>query len=131
MGWAVDTVAAVLMLVMGAAIAGVWTRDILAGEAVDLSDGILAARDPEAGTLYWPHWLAEYATAVTLVVAAIGLLLDAGWAPILGGLATGALLYTSINSLGWALARRERFGYAVPMIVGVVVGLFLAIHLIR
>ena len=50
-----DVAAAVLMIAMGAAIAGVWTRDIVAGDKVDLSNGVFAARDPDAGTLFWPH----------------------------------------------------------------------------
>jgi hypothetical protein len=72
----VDLIVPILMIVMGAAIAGVWTRDILRGEQVDVSQGLLAARDPDSGTLLWPHWLAEYATAGALVAAAVGLLLD-------------------------------------------------------
>ena len=118
------------MIAMGAAIAGVWTRDIVAGDKVDLSNGIVAARDPDAGTLFWPHWLAEYATAAALIAAAAGLLIDANWAGTLGGIATGALLYTSINSLAWSLAERERRPYAIPMLTGVAVGMILAIHLL-
>ena len=34
--------------------------------------------------------------------------------------ALGALAYSSLNSLGWALAERARFAYAVPMVVGLV-----------
>jgi len=125
-----DELAAVLMILMGVAIAGVWTRDILAGEKIDLTHGIFAARDPDAGTLFWPHWLAEYATAAMLIAAAVGLLVDANWAAALGGLAIGALLYTSINSLAWALSKGDRLGYAVPMLAGVAVGLFVAVHLV-
>jgi len=124
-----DNVIAVLMIAMGVAIAGVWTRDILAGNKVDLSQGIFAARDPDAATLFWPHWLAEYATAAALIGAAIGLFLDANWAGALSGLATGALLYTSTNSLAWALSQRDRLGYAVPMFVGIAISLFVAFYL--
>ena len=94
-----NNVAAVLMMLMGITIAGVWTREILAGDKVDLSHGFFAARDPDAGTLFWCHWLAEYVTAAALIVAAVGLLVHANWAAAIGGLATGALLYTSVNSL--------------------------------
>lgn len=123
-----DTVAAVAMIVMGVAIAGVWTRDIVAGEKVDLSGGIFAARDSE-GTLLWPHWLAEYATAAALIGAAIGVVTEAGWSRALTGIATGALLYTSVNSLSWALSERDRVVYAVPMVAGIVVGAFLIVYL--
>lgn len=125
-----DVAAVILMIAMGAAIAGVWTRDIIAGDKVDLSNGIFAARDPDAGTLFWPHWLADYATAAALITAAVGLLVDTNWADAVEGIANGALLYTSINSLAWSLAERDRRAYAIPMLTGVAVGLFLAVHLL-
>ncbi|MGB9357164.1 MAG: hypothetical protein WCC01_01275 [Acidimicrobiia bacterium] len=125
-----DIVVPVLLIVMGMAMAAIWTRDILRGEQVDLSVGLFAARDPEAGTLFWPHWLAEYGTAVLLVVGGVGLLGDAGWAPMVAAIGTGALLYTSTNSLGWALARRERWSYAAPMLAGVVLGIASTVFLL-
>ena len=125
-----ETAVAVSLMIMGAGIAGVWTRDILAAEYVDLSHGVFSARDPDSGTLFWPHWLAEYATAAALVAAAIGLLADAGWARPLAAMASGALLYTSTNSLGWALSRRDRLAYAVPMVAGLVVGVVACIFLL-
>ena len=125
-----NTIVAVLMIVMGVAISGVWTREILAGEKIDLTHGIFAARDPDAGTLFWPHWLAEYTTAAALIGGAIGLFLEASWATTLSGLATGALLYTSTNSLAWALSQRGRLAYAIPMFSGIAVGLFIAIYFV-
>ena len=113
---------AVFMLAMGVAIAAVWTRDIVAGMQVDLSAGFFRARDDAAGTLFWPHWIAEYGTAAALVAGAIGLLLGALWGEPVSFAALGALLYTSANSLGWAWARPERRPYAIPMLVGVVGG---------
>lgn len=125
-----DVAVAVLMIVMGVAIAGTWTRDIVAGDQVDLTQGLFAARDPDDGRLFWPHWLAEYATAAALIAAGVGLTLDADWGGVLGALATGALIYTSTNSLGWAFARRDRLGYAFSMLAGVAVGVFVAIYLL-
>lgn len=125
-----DVVVAVLMLLMGIAIAAIWTRDIVAGEQVDLSDGFFAARDPAGGTLFWPHWLAEYGTAVLLVAGGTGLLTDVGWAGIVAAVAAGALLYTSTNALGWALAKPERRAYAFPMFAGIVVGLLAFVYLL-
>jgi hypothetical protein len=118
------------MMVMGVGIAGVWTRDILAGELVDLSEGLFQARDGDDGSLLWLHWLAEYTTAACLTVGGIGLLSDSAWGGPLAGLALGALFYTSVNSLGWALARRERRAYRAPMIAGVLVSLLGAVYLI-
>ena len=125
-----ETAIAVLMMVMGVGIAGVWTRDILAGELVDLSEGLFQARDGDDGSLLWLHWLAEYTTAACLTVGGIGLLSDSAWGGPLAGFALGALFYTSVNSLGWALARRERRAYSAPMIAGVLVSLLGAVYLI-
>lgn len=118
-----DIVVPTLLIVTGIAMGAIWTRDILAGDQVDLSRGLFAARDREAGTLYWPHWLSEYGTALLLIVGGIGLFTDGAWAPVIAAVATGALLYTSTNSLGWAFARPERRPYAAPMLIGVLVGI--------
>ena len=114
-------VVAVGMIVMGLGIAGLWTRDVIAGDKVDLSRGVLRARE-EDDSLLWPHWLAEYGTALVLVIGGLGLIARADWsvAAAAGGL--GALLYTSVNSLGWALAKPERSAYAIPMTAGAIVG---------
>lgn len=111
------------MITMGVAMAGIWTRDIISSEQLDVTNGRFRARDPAARTLMLPHWIAEYGTAFSLLAGAIGLLIDAGWGRSLAFLALGALLYTSTNSLGWALAERSRYHYAVPMAIGVVGGL--------
>jgi hypothetical protein len=115
-------VVATASIVMGLGIAGIWSKDLLAGK-VDLSSGVWRSRDPDDGTLFWPHWLAEYGTAGLLVVGGIGIAAATEWSvPVAAG-SLGALLYTSINSLGWAFARPERRVYAAPMMAGVVVGL--------
>ena len=116
-----DTVVAVLMILMGTGIAGVWTADIIGGDKVDLSDGVLRARESDTGSMLWPHWVAEYTTALLLFVGGGGVLAGTGWARLLSGFALGALFYTSVNSLGWVLADRERSAYGAPMVVGIVV----------
>jgi prepilin signal peptidase PulO-like enzyme (type II secretory pathway) len=126
----VEETVAILMGIMGAAIAAVWTVDIATGNKVDLSDGFFRARDGATGPLLWPHWVAEYATAAALIAAAIGMFLDEGWGRPLAGLALGALFYTSVNSLGWVFARRERAGYAVPMLAGVIVSVLGGVYLL-
>lgn len=115
-----DRVVAVFAIVMGLAIAVVWTRDILASPTIDRTQGLLRAREPGTGSLFLPHWIAEYATAVALITGGIGSLLDAGWATELLLVAFGALAYTSTNALGWALARPDRRLYALPMQVGAI-----------
>ena len=118
------------MMLMGIGILVVWTGDIVRGDKVDRSRGLFRARENDDGSLLWPHWVAEYTTALLLIAAGVGLLADTGWAATVSALALGALFYTSVNSLGWALATRERHAYAVPMIIGLVVSVVFGIWLI-
>jgi len=106
--------------VMGAAMAGIWARDILNGTGFDAPDGLLRAREAETDNLMIWHWLAEFGTAGTLVVGAWLLLIDAAIAVPVTLVGLGALAYTSANSLGWALALPGRRAYAIPMLVGLV-----------
>ncbi len=117
------TAAAIFMILNGLGIAGIWTMDIVSGKKVDLSHGIFKAREEGSGSLFWPHWIAEYGTAAALIIAGAGILFDTAWAILLAPAALGALVYTSINSLGWAFAKKERYAYAVPMLVGAIGGL--------
>ena len=110
------------MVVMGLAIALTWARDMRSSPEVERSAGLLRARDRRDGSLFLPHWIAEYATALGLIVGGIGLIADVGWAEGISLVALGALTYTSVNSLGWTLALRSRRPYAIPMLVGAIGG---------
>jgi hypothetical protein len=103
----------IYMVVQGAAIAGLWTVDIASGK---LEGGFFTAK--ENGVLYWPHVSAEYLTAAALATGGIGYLSGAGWSDAVAYPALGALFYTSLNSLNWALAEKQRLPYAVPMFIG-------------
>ena len=124
------TLVAAFMLVIGVGIIGIWTVDMVRNPEIDRRRGMVRARDRN-GSVMLPHWLAEYATAVVLLLGAAGMLL--GWAPgtwtWLVAVGLGALAYTSLSSLSWVLADRARFGYGVPMAVGLV-GSVLAIALL-
>lgn len=124
------TVAAVSLIFMGVGIAGIWTRDIFKNPDIDLKAGFFKARDKDAGTLFWPHWFAEYGTAAGLIAGGIGLLLRTSWGTPVALLADGALLYTSMNSLGWSLAKKERRPYTIPMLAGLAVGIFTPLALL-
>lgn len=113
-----DVLVATFMIVTGLAIAGIWTTDIVRGARVDLGNGLLRARDQD-GSLLLPHWVAEYTTAAALLVGAAGLLASTGWATAASAAALAATWYSSVNSLGWALADSSRLAYAVPMAVGI------------
>jgi hypothetical protein len=111
---------ALFMLVMGCGIAAIWTVDIARNPEVDRSQGFARARDLRSGSLLLPHWLAEYATAALLIAGGLRLLLGwsiGGWTWLVA-VGLGALAYTSLNSLGWALADRARSAYAIPMTIG-------------
>lgn len=118
------------MVVMGLAIALTWARDMRSSPEVDRSAGLLRARDRRDGSLFLPHWIAEYATSLGLVVGGIGLIVDVGWAEGVSLVALGALTYTSVNSLGWTLALRSRRPYAIPMLVGAVGGVIAIVVLL-
>jgi hypothetical protein len=106
--------------VMGAAMAGIWARDIASGVGYDASQGFLHARENDTEDLMFWHWLAEFGTAGLLMLGALLLIVGAALATPVMLLALGALAYTSSNSLGWSLARPERRPYVYPMAIGLV-----------
>lgn len=116
------TVVASFATVMGIGIAGIWMIDIVRSPEIDRTRGLRAATDGPGGNRLLPPWIAEYATAATLVVAGVGLLGSWSLAEPLMLVGLGALAYTSMNSLGWVLARPERRPYGVPMLVGLIGG---------
>ena len=114
-------IVAVFMLVMAAGMAGMWMVDILRSHEIDRSRGLVRARDRN-GSVMLPHWLAEYGTALALLIGGLGLLLgwpDGAWGWLVpAGL--GALAYTGLNSQSWVLADRSRLAYGIPIAVGFV-----------
>ena len=107
------------MIIFGLAIAGIWTKDIISNDDIDLSAGFFRAREKGSEGLFWPHWLAEYITAGTLIAGGICLFFNSTWSLYLSFFALGVLFYTSLNAQGWAWAKRERYVYAIPMVGGV------------
>ncbi|HEY6056492.1 MAG TPA: hypothetical protein VIV06_00595 [Candidatus Limnocylindrales bacterium] len=119
---AMSSLVGVFMIVMGAGIAGIWTVDIVRSPEVDRTRGIVRARDRSNGSLLVPHWMAEYATALVLLDAGIGLVVataPGAWSWLVP-IGLGALAYTSLNSLGWVLADRSRAAYGIPMVAGLI-----------
>jgi hypothetical protein len=116
--------------VVGAAMAGIWARDIMSGQGFDAPHGLLRAREADSDDLMIWHWAAEFGTALVLIAGAFLLLTGAavGEAVMLVGL--GGLLYTSTNSLGWSLAAPERRPYVYPMATGLIGGVVSAVVLV-
>ena len=106
--------------VIGAAMAGIWARDIMSGHGFDAPHGLLRAREADSDDLMIWHWAAEFGTAVLLIGGAFLLIADAAIAEPVMLLALGALVYTSTNSLGWSLAAPERRPYVYPMAAGLI-----------
>ena len=111
-----NLVITLFMLLMGVGMVGIWLVEIVNGRFI--GQGKIFYWRNEAGDLMWPHLLAEFLTAVLLITGAIGLLIGKFWSFPVSLLAFGALIYTSINSLSWALSKRERIPYAIPMLIG-------------
>ena len=120
---------AVFGIAMGAGIATIWSADLVRG-TVDLSKCVFRARDASNDSLLWPHWLAEYSTAAVLMIGAVGLLAEEDWGAPVSLVGLGACAYTSINSLGWALAQPDRRSYSVPMLIGAIGSVASAVALV-
>jgi len=125
-----ETAVAVFAGIMGAAMAGVWGRDMMSGHGFDAPHGLLKAREADSDDLMIWHWAAEVGTAMLLIAGAFLTITGAAVSEPVLLLALGALLYTSTNSLGWALAAPQRRPYIYPMAAGLIGGLIGAAVLI-
>lgn len=106
------------MLVMGIGIAGIWAIDLAAGKFSN--QGNFFKWRNEGGDFLWTHITAEIATAVFLIIGAMGIYTNKSWAESISLVSLGALTYTSLNSLGWTFAEKSRYAYGVPMAVGLI-----------
>ncbi len=121
---------AVFAGVMGAAMAGIWARDIMSGHGYDAPEGLLRAREADSDDLMIWHWAAEFGTAFVLIAGAFLIMINAALAEPIMLLGLGGLMYTSTNSLGWAWAAPERAPYVWPMAAGLIGGIISATVLI-
>jgi hypothetical protein len=115
-----DILVAIFGGVMGAAMAGIWARDILSGHGYDAPHGLLRAREADSDDLMIWHWAAEFGTALVLIAGAFLIMINAALAEPIMLLGLGGLMYTSTNSLGWSLAAPERVPYVYPMAGGLI-----------
>lgn len=125
-----ELLVAIFAGVIGAAMAGIWVRDIMSGHGFDAPHGLLRAREADSDDLMIWHWAAEFGTAIVLMVGAFLLIINAAVAEPIMLIGLGGLLYTSTNSLGWSLAAPERAPYVLPMAAGLVGGIISATVLI-
>ena len=92
------TLAAIFAIIVGILMVAQWTLTILRRDVPGPEAGYAAGRGPiEMGF----HWAAEFATALALMAAGVGLLAGWVWALPVYLIATGMLIYTVINSPGY------------------------------
>ena len=125
-----EVLVAIFAGIMGAAMAGIWARDIMSGHGYDAPDGLLRAREADSDDLMIWHWAAEFGTAFVLIAGAFLIMINAALAEPIMLLGLGGLMYTSTNSLGWAWAAPERAPYVWPMAGGLIGGIISATVLI-
>jgi hypothetical protein len=115
-----EILVAIFAGIIGAAMAGIWARDIMSGHGFDAPHGLLRAREADSDDLMIWHWAAEFGTAFVLIAGAFLIMINAALAEPIMLIGLGALMYTATNSLGWSLAAPERAPYVWPMAIGLI-----------
>ena len=115
-----EILVAIFAGIIGAAMAGIWARDIMSGHGFDAPHGLLRAREADSDDLMIWHWAAEFGTAFVLIAGAFLIMINAALAEPIMLIGLGGLMYTATNSLGWSLAAPERAPYVWPMAIGLI-----------
>lgn len=97
------TFSAVFAIAVGVLMLVQWTITILRKQVAGPESGMAGRGRVEMAY----HWLAEFSTAVLLIVSGIGLITGVGWGPVLFLISNGMLLYTVINSPGYFAQQRQ------------------------
>jgi hypothetical protein len=98
------TLAAIYSIMVGLAMITQWTLTLVKRQVPGREAGGTAGRGQVEMAF---HWVAEFGTAVCLIAAGAGLLMEAGWGRTLYWLSTGMLLYTVVNSPGYFAQNRQ------------------------
>ncbi|MBW1614084.1 MAG: hypothetical protein JRJ57_08950 [Deltaproteobacteria bacterium] len=113
-----------LLLIIGIAMLVIWIADINNNPEIDFSKGFFKARGKASGELFCFHIIGEVLTGIMLILSGIIILYRTPeWMPC-AYFSLGALFYTSLNSLGWAFARKERKRYGIPITAGLIISIF-------
>ena len=113
--------AATYSIIVGISMFMMWTMFYLTGSIPELTT--------EPARISF-HIVAELSTAVALIAAGFGLLKHKAWSHQVYLLATGALLYTMIQSLGYFMQNGE-LGFVVIFAVLLLLGLILSVNMIK
>jgi len=95
--------AAIFTLVVGVLMILQWTVTIIRKQVAAPGEGIGGRGKTEM--VY--HWVAEFATSVLLIIAAVGLFIRSAWGLSVFLIADGLLIYTVINSPGYFAQQRQ------------------------
>jgi peptidoglycan/LPS O-acetylase OafA/YrhL len=109
------------LLVVGVAIAGLWTLLLVTGQVPEVDEGRLDI---------WFHIAAELATAGMLIAAGTTLLRRRRHGRSLAAVAVGALAYTTVNSPGY-YAESGEWAVVSMFVVLLIVTITVAVALIR
>ena len=110
--------AAVFGIVVGAVMCIQWVVTILKKQVAGPESGMSGRGRVEMAY----HWVAEFSTAVLLIIAGVGLTMKLSWGLTLFLVADGMLIYTVINSPGF-FAQQKQW----PMVIFFAVLLVLAV----
>ena len=90
--------ASLFSIIVGTMIIVQWNINIIGKKIPGLKD------DPVSGRGLFDmifHWIAEFGTALLLIVAGIGLMMEGAWGTTAYFVAMGMLIYTAVNSSGF------------------------------
>lgn len=90
--------AAIFALLTGIAIIGQWIIAIKRKEVKGLDEGAELGRGSKEMAF---HYVAEFGTAIMLIISAAGLFGKTLWGPYLFLISAGMLIYTAVNSAGY------------------------------
>lgn len=117
----------VLLILIGAGVIGIWLKDIISGKFSSQGNFFNWV---EGENRLWLHIFAEFLTGILLIASGIGILLSQTWAPKLELLGLGALIYSSINSSGWVLHKKERLPYGIPIWISLLISILIVVNLL-
>jgi peptidoglycan/LPS O-acetylase OafA/YrhL len=109
------------LLVVGLAIAGLWTSLLVTGQVPEVDEGRVDI---------WFHLAAELATAGVLIAAGTALLRRSRHGRLLAAVAVGALAYTTVNSPGY-YAESGEWAIVGTFMVLLILTIAIAVALVR
>ena len=95
---------AIFAIAVGLMMIGQWTLTIARGQVPGPEDDAVAGRGRVEMTF---HWIAEFVTAIALILGGLGLIMKWGAGVELFLVAAGMLIYAVVNSAGYFAQQRQ------------------------